>query len=322
MVSAQAVLDIARNELGTVETAQGTKYSREYGLGADQPWCAVFVWWVFRQAGASSLIHPKTAYTPTLASWFMDRGAFDNQPRVGDLVFFNWPNDGVNRIQHVGIVESIERDAIVTIEGNTSTTSSGNGGQVMRRRRARNGSIVGYGHPSYGAAAPAAPPSSAAYPGGLPSLTYGMRNNPDVAALQAFLNAYDWRPALPLLPVTGNYLDQTVAVVKAAQAQMGVTGPDANGRDVGPRTNAALWARGYRGRAARVQGLATTPEPAPAPPPAPEPARNVEPPPMTDSELLDELAEEVAGMRQQLAALTPEAIASAVLDELSRRAAA
>ena len=164
-----------------------------------------------------------------------------------------------------------------------------------------------------------------------------MRGDADVAALQAFCNAHDWRPALPLLPVTGNYLDQTVAVIAAAQAQMGVTGPDANGRDVGPRTNAALWARGFRGRS-RVQGLLSAVPAAPsapvspasapaadlAPLPAPSPAPTIEPlqPPMTDSELLDDLAAEVSGLREQLAAFTPQAFAAAVVDELVRRAAA
>jgi GH25 family lysozyme M1 (1,4-beta-N-acetylmuramidase) len=92
--------------------------------------------------------------------------------------------------------------------------------------------------------ATAAPPTG---PESLPILTYGMRDNPKVASLQKFLNAYPWKPALDVLPVTGNYLDQTRDVVKAAQAQMGVTGNDANGEIVGPRTNRGLWDRGWRG---------------------------------------------------------------------------
>jgi hypothetical protein len=79
----------------------------------------------------------------------------------------------------------------------------------------------------------------------LPDLAYGLMNNPGVASLQRFLNAYNWRPALPLLPATGNYLDQTVNVLRQAQAQMGVRGGD--GRNVGPATKAALWRRGWRG---------------------------------------------------------------------------
>jgi hypothetical protein len=72
-----------------------------------------------------------------------------------------------------------------------------------------------------------------------------MRNDQDVAQLQRFLNAYNWVPALPLLPVTGNYLDQTAAVIHAAGVQMGVAG-DTDGRNVGPGFKRAFWARGAR----------------------------------------------------------------------------
>lgn len=96
-----------------------------------------------------------------------------------------------------------------------------------------------------GAGAPPAPVGPNGNSDQLPNLAYGMMNNPSVASLQRFLNAYNWRPALPLLPATGNYLDQTVAVLRAAQVQMGVQGGD--GRNVGPQTKAALWVRGWRG---------------------------------------------------------------------------
>lgn len=94
--------------------------------------------------------------------------------------------------------------------------------------------------------APPPPPAPPADPGaGLPTLTYGLRNDPRVAAFQKESNAYGWRPALPILPPTGNYLDQTKAVVAAAQKQLGITGPDADGSTIGPRTKAALAARGF-----------------------------------------------------------------------------
>lgn len=95
-------------------------------------------------------------------------------------------------------------------------------------------------------APPAVVPVPASSFGPLRVLRFGMRNDPGVAELQRFLNLHGWRPPLPLLPVTGNYLDQTAAVVKAAQAQCGVTGPDADGRIVGPRTSAAFAQRGAR----------------------------------------------------------------------------
>jgi D-alanyl-D-alanine carboxypeptidase/Putative peptidoglycan binding domain len=78
----------------------------------------------------------------------------------------------------------------------------------------------------------------------LAPLRVGMQNDERVRRLQRWLNRYAWKPALPLLPVTGNYGEQTAAVVKAAQRQCGITGPDADGTIVGPKTTAAFTARG------------------------------------------------------------------------------
>lgn len=83
----------------------------------------------------------------------------------------------------------------------------------------------------------------------LPTLSRGDKG-PAVASLQRFLNAYNWQPPLPLLPVTGNYLDQTTSVLRAAQRQMGVRNADgtqADGTRIGDMTKPALWARGWRG---------------------------------------------------------------------------
>lgn len=246
MTTAGRVLDVARMQLGTVEGPDGSNpYGKAYGMDR-VAWCAQFVWWVFQSAGAGTLI-PKSAYTPTLAGWYQARGQASKTPRVGSLVFFDWPGDGVDRISHVGLVEAVNADGtLTTIEGNTTSGTVGNqrmGGGVWRRRRSTSAVIV-YGHPAY-VGAPV-PPVTAPAPRTLPTLQYGMRSDSRVIALQRFLNAYDWRPELPLLAPLGNYLEQTVAVVKAAQAQCGVTGADADGRIVGPRTGAAFAARGAR----------------------------------------------------------------------------
>jgi hypothetical protein len=241
VTSAGQVLDVARSQLGTVEGRDGSnKYGAAYGMDR-VAWCAQFVWWTFGEAGAGALI-PKTAYTPTLAGWFQQRGQASRTPRVGSLVFYNFP-DSLDRIQHVGIVEAVNSDGtIVTIEGNTSSGSSGSqsaGGGVWRRRRSTS-SVVVYGHPAYTGV-----PAAVAAPR-LATLQYGMRADSRVIALQRWLNAYDWTPDLPLLRPDGTYGDQTAEVVKAAQAQCGVTGSDADGRIVGPRTTAAFAARGAR----------------------------------------------------------------------------
>lgn len=80
----------------------------------------------------------------------------------------------------------------------------------------------------------------------LPTLREGDKG-PSVAALQRWSNAEPWNPPLPVLAPDGVYGPKTVAVVRAAQAQCGVTGPDADGTIVGPRTKRAFWERGFRG---------------------------------------------------------------------------
>lgn len=79
-------------------------------------------------------------------------------PQPGWIITYNWddntqPNDGF--ADHIGIVEKVEGNIIITIEGNT-----GNGGVVARRTlQVANGNIRGYAIPKYANAA-AAPQSS------------------------------------------------------------------------------------------------------------------------------------------------------------------
>jgi hypothetical protein len=246
VTGAAQVLAVAASQIGYHEGPGGAnKYGAAYG--ADHvAWCAQFQWWCFREAGASALI-PKTAYTPTLASWYQQQGRASRTPQVGSLVFYNWPGDGVDRIQHVGIVERvINPTTIQTIEGNTTSGSGGNqsdGGYVARRTRSTS-AIVIYGHPAYDGAPTAAPPALDG--SSLATLSYGMRNDSRVVAFQRQSNAFPWAPELPVVPATGNYLDQTRELVARIQAQVGITGPDANGATIGPRTKAELARRSFR----------------------------------------------------------------------------
>lgn len=158
MTTAARVLTIARDQLGTTEQPPGsnrTKYGRAFGMDG-YPWCAMFTWWVFRQAHGNDDLHPEIAWTPGLAQWFREQDRFGSTPRVGAVAFFDFP-DSVDRIQHVGIVEAVRNDGdIQTIEGNTSPGNSGsqaNGGGVYRRTRDR-GLVVMYGYPRFTAPRP------------------------------------------------------------------------------------------------------------------------------------------------------------------------
>jgi len=148
---AEAVLEVIQAEVGYQEGPRNAnKYGDAYGM-PNQPWCMQLVWWAGQQAGVGDLI-PRTAYTPTAAQWYRDRGQWSTEPRVGSLVFFDWPGDGKDRISHVGLVVAVEDGAIVTYEGNTRAQPGGDqseGDGVYERRRPLGPSVVGFGHPAY-----------------------------------------------------------------------------------------------------------------------------------------------------------------------------
>ena len=153
MATAEKILEIARSQIGAKESpakSDNVKYNTAY-YGREvsdgkHPWCAVFVWWVFREAGASDLYYggDKTAYCPTLMSFHKKQKVTDYRP--GDIVFFNF--SGRSSAGHVGICESWDGTYITTIDGNTGSASEDNGGAVLRRRRHKK-FIVGAYRPEY-----------------------------------------------------------------------------------------------------------------------------------------------------------------------------
>lgn len=142
MATASEVLALARAEIETKEYPPGSNnvkyntayYGREVS-GSGFSWCAVFIWWLFREAGISGLYYggQKMAYVPTLMSWAKKTGLIADTPQLGDLICFDFNSNGV--ADHIGICESFDGTYVTTIDGNTGTTSEANGGCVMRRRR-------------------------------------------------------------------------------------------------------------------------------------------------------------------------------------------
>ena len=152
MATAEKILEIARSQIGTRESpanSDNVKYNTAYygrEVSGKYPWCAVFVWWVFREAGAPELYYGggETAYCPTLMSFHKKQAVTDYRP--GDIVFFNF--SGKSSAGHVGICESWDGTYITTIDGNTGSASEDNGGAVLRRRRHKK-FIVGAYRPEY-----------------------------------------------------------------------------------------------------------------------------------------------------------------------------
>lgn len=139
MSTVDDILRVARTQLNYQESPRGsnrTKYGKAYGLDG-QPWCAMFIWWVFRECGVDLRRYSdNVAYTPNFADDLLRHGwsVSKSTARPGDIVFFDFP-DKVRRIQHVGIVVQNNGSSLITIEGNTSGSNNSNGGRVLQRSR-------------------------------------------------------------------------------------------------------------------------------------------------------------------------------------------
>jgi hypothetical protein len=162
MGTAAKLIEVAKAEVGTIEGPKDneTKYGK-FTKSDFQPWCGSFVMWCADQAGVKV---PNTVYTPSGAAAFKKSGRwYDAQicdPEPGDIAYFDFPGDGVDRISHVGIVIKDNEDGTVwCIEGNTSSSKKGsqrNGGEVCKQLRAYKKnkagvmiSIVGFGRPKF-----------------------------------------------------------------------------------------------------------------------------------------------------------------------------
>ena len=104
-------------------------------------WCACFVSWCGEQCGyLENGVMPKFSLCSDGVKWFQDKGQFQDGsyvPAAGDIIFYDWGNDG--SIDHVGIVESVKKGTVNTIEGNS--------GDAVRKRSYPVGDsrIYGYG---------------------------------------------------------------------------------------------------------------------------------------------------------------------------------
>lgn len=161
MSTAQDVLRVAQSQVGYSrwdDPKQGTKYGRWYAELVGESYygqsgvayCAMFVSWVFAQAGAKCAGLPG-AYCPSMLAIAKRSGATVpvSSATAGDVVYFDWGSDGES--DHVGIVVENRGSYLVTIEGNTSATSNGsqvNGGVVARKERSYS-QVCGVVRPIY-----------------------------------------------------------------------------------------------------------------------------------------------------------------------------
>ncbi|MGF7018776.1 hypothetical protein M2145_002551 [Lachnospiraceae bacterium PF1-21] len=113
------IVEVALAEEKEGNQKGGNKYWSWYGFNSRVEWCACFVSWCANECGyIDDGIFPKSAAVAGFRSWYDDRGLYrlkgEYTPKAGDLIIFE------NGMSHIGIVQYVEGNQVVTIEGNTS----------------------------------------------------------------------------------------------------------------------------------------------------------------------------------------------------------
>ncbi|MEU7857848.1 peptidoglycan-binding protein [Nonomuraea sp. NPDC049141] len=129
----------------------------------------------------------------------VSRSIAGHTPCKGAIVLYDWAGSrNIPAIDHVGIVEAVRSNSIVTIEGNT-------GNRVMRRER--SGLVAGYGYPAYSGTTPAPKPTPA-------ELTWTEKIVKTLPTLKLGARGYDVKTVFYLLHARGlglsGSLDDTV----------------------------------------------------------------------------------------------------------------
>ena len=117
------------------------KFWSWYGFDKRVDWCAIFVSWVANEVGELNVNIPRFALVSDGVNWYKQNNRWrdnDYNPKVGDIIFFDWEKD--EKINHVGIVVSVDKDKIYTVEGNSIND------QCLERHYQINEDIIyGYG---------------------------------------------------------------------------------------------------------------------------------------------------------------------------------
>lgn len=157
----QELIGYAMSQVGVAETPKGSNKNK-FALMIDKQfpdfyngkkngyaaWCDIYVDACFlacfgEEETLRLLCQPKKscgAGCKFSAGYFKNKKQFDNNPSVGDQIFFY---DSKGEINHTGIVYKVEGDYVYTVEGNS-------GDEVKTHRYASsNKKIAGYGHPEW-----------------------------------------------------------------------------------------------------------------------------------------------------------------------------
>jgi len=142
-----------------------TRFNRDYGVYTGvgetywqgQPWCAMFTSVIMVELCKGNVKKAKEMLCGDLFcacivgyNNFKAKNRIFKEPKVGDIIFFLYPDLSYSMMAHVGIVYKVDSNRVYTIEGNTSIDDGvvANGGGVERKSyRLDYNRIAGYGRP-------------------------------------------------------------------------------------------------------------------------------------------------------------------------------
>ena len=190
MKQSERLLATAADWLGTAEDPRGsndilfnTAYYGRRVSGDAYPWCVVFLWYCFREAGLSALFYGggQTASCGVLRRWAERTGQWiEGDYRPGDVLLLQL--DGDPGADHAALLEKAEGGGLCCIEGNS--------GDAVRRVLRRPAEVLGAWRPRWeDEAEDAAAPTPEKQPGEAVRLRLLCRGaaGEDVRAMQLLL---------------------------------------------------------------------------------------------------------------------------------------
>lgn len=148
-IKRDSLIEFLQGEIGESEYPSGSNrikyndwyYDRKhnyYRNSKPYAWCGTFVAYALHFSGIyiDADLFKALPYVPSAQNLLRARLAQTDTPQPGDVVIFDWNNDGFE--EHIGFFIGMDGDRVLTIEGNTSPDEIGsqsNGGMVCKKRR-------------------------------------------------------------------------------------------------------------------------------------------------------------------------------------------
>lgn len=141
---------IAKTQIGKQENPKGSNWGKpvqdylaSVGIKFPASWCAAFIYWCFNEAAKElNITNPLVKTGGVLAHWNQANLKYKivTDPQAGDIFIMDFGKG----LGHTGIVTSVDKGVIHTIEGNASDANGGREGYIVTEKVRLKSSIKGY----------------------------------------------------------------------------------------------------------------------------------------------------------------------------------